>query len=252
MTVTFLGTGTSHGIPVAGCACPVCLSPDSRNKRTRASLLVEEAGRLILIDTATELRLQAIREGIKTIDAVLYTHAHADHVHGIDDLRIFCYRGPIPVYGSPGILREIKHRFDYIFRPPRQQGGGIPRLRMYPAARPVFTACGVPVTPIPIKHGSLTIYGYRIGDMAYLTDCSHIPDASRPLLENLRVLILGALRSRPHPTHFCIEEALAEIRRIGPRQAYLTHFCHDIDHETIKKELPPGTAPSYDGLKVSL
>jgi phosphoribosyl 1,2-cyclic phosphate phosphodiesterase len=252
MTLTFLGTGTSHGIPVAGCGCPVCLSQDSRNKRTRSSLLVESSGRVILIDTATELRLQAIREGIKTIDAVLYTHSHADHVHGIDDLRIFCYRGPIPVYGAPRTLREIKHRFDYIFRPPRQKGGGIPRLLLHPARPPAFSACGIPVTVIPIKHGRLDIYGYRIGDMAYLTDCSGIPDASRPLLEGLRVLVLGALRGRPHPTHFSIEEALAEIRRIKPGMAYLTHFCHDIDHETIKKELPPWAAPSYDGLQVSL
>ncbi|MCL1818404.1 MAG: MBL fold metallo-hydrolase [Spirochaetaceae bacterium] len=252
MRLTFLGTGTSHGIPVAGCGCPVCLSRGTRNKRTRSSVLVEEAGLSILIDTATEFRLQALRAGLKNIDAVLYTHAHADHLHGIDDLRVFCYKKPVPIFGAPGTLAEIERRFAYIFRPPRQQGGGIPHLQMNPIPEGTFSVHGIPVQAIALKHGELDIYGYRIGAMAYLTDCSFIPESSRPFLEGLEVLVLGSLRYSPHSTHFCVGEAVAEIQRIRPRKAFLTHLAHDIDHRTLKKELPPGIAPSYDGLTVSL
>jgi phosphoribosyl 1,2-cyclic phosphate phosphodiesterase len=252
MRITFLGTGTSHGVPALGCGCAVCRSKNKKNKRSRASLLVETGGRTILIDTAPDLRLQALREGIRTIDAVLYTHTHADHLHGIDDLRAFSHEKPIPVYGAPRALAEIRQRFSYIFEPPAQQAGGIPRLVLNPVDGGGFFACGVPVSAIAIKHGEADIYGYRIGDMAYLTDCSRIPESSRALLDGLELLIIDALRHAPHPTHFSIAQALEEIRRIGPRKAILTHFSHEVEHRAIKKELPPGVAPSYDGLSLRL
>lgn len=252
MRLTFLGTGTSHGIPALGCDCAVCRSKNKKNKRGRASLLVRTRGRAILIDTATELRIQALREGIRSIDAVLYTHTHADHLHGIDDLRSFSYEKTIPVYGSPQCLDEIRRRFPYIFEPLKQVGGGIPHLHLNPVEAGNFSIHGIPVTAIPIKHGELDIYGYRIGGMAYLTDCSRIPESSRALLEDLDILIIGALRFTPHPTHFSISQAVEEIRRIAPRKAVLTHFSHEVEHRAIKKELPPGIAPSYDGLTLRL
>jgi phosphoribosyl 1,2-cyclic phosphate phosphodiesterase len=252
MRLTFLGTGTSHGVPTLGCDCPVCRSKDKKNKRTRASLLVETRGRAILIDTTPDFRAQALREGIRRLDAVLYTHAHADHLHGIDDLRPLSYEKSIPIYGGPETLAEIRQRFDYIFRPPKQTGGGIPRLRLSPIQETFFSVLDIPVTAIPLKHGALDILGYRIGAMAYLTDCSRIPASSLNLLEGLEVLIIDALRAAPHPTHFSIDEALSEIRRIRPRRAFLTHFNHDVEHRALKKELPRGAAPSYDGLKLEL
>jgi phosphoribosyl 1,2-cyclic phosphate phosphodiesterase len=252
MRLTFLGTGTSHGIPVMGCRCPVCLSGDKKNNRTRCSLLVEDRGRKILIDTATEFRIQALREGISSLDAVLYTHPHADHLHGIDDLRSLSYQKPIPVYGSPETLGEIERRFDYIFRPRKQLGGGIPHIEPHPLEAGAFFAAGIRAAAIPLKHGKLDIFGYRIGNAAYLTDCGLIPDESRPFLEGLDVLVIDALQYQPHETHFSVAEALAEIARIRPGRAFLTHICHNIDHRTLKKELPPGVAPAYDGLKVNL
>jgi phosphoribosyl 1,2-cyclic phosphate phosphodiesterase len=211
---------------------------------------VEEQGRTILIDTATDFRTQALREKVSSIDAVLYTHAHADHLHGIDDLRPLSYKKHIPLYGSPETLREIHTRFDYIFNSSGQIGGGVPLLRLSPIQSLVFFVLDIPVTAIPLKHGNLDILGYRIANMAYLTDCSFIPGSSRGLLEGLDVLIINALRARPHSTHFSIGEALHEIARIRPKRAYLTHFSHEVDHRALKKELPYGVAPSYDGLKL--
>ncbi|MDR2589098.1 MAG: MBL fold metallo-hydrolase [Spirochaetales bacterium] len=256
MKLTFLGTGTSHGIPVIGCRCPVCTSTDPKNKRTRSSLLVEDTiegiNSKILIDTAPEFRLQALSAGLTSLRAVLYTHAHADHLHGIDDLRSFGGETPVGVYGAEETLAEIKKRFPYIFEIPLQEGGGIPRLALTPIQPGPFRAGGFPCTAIPLKHGKLNIFGYRFGPAAYITDCSHIPASARTQLEGLEVLIINGLRPAPHQTHFSIGEALAEIARLKPTRAYLTHFNHEVDHETIKKELPEGTAPSYDGLTVVL
>jgi phosphoribosyl 1,2-cyclic phosphate phosphodiesterase len=211
---------------------------------------VETQGRSILIDTATELRIQALREGIRSIDAVLYTHTHADHLHGIDDLRSFSHEKTIPLYGAPQVLEEIRRRFSYIFDPPAGHESSIPHLSLHPVGAGDFPVCGVSVTAVPLKHGEADIYGYRIGGMAYLTDCSRIPESSRALLEGLDILIIDALRPAPHPTHFSIAQAVEEIRRIGPRRALLTHFSHAVEHRAIKKELPPGVAPSYDGLSL--
>ncbi len=267
MRVTFLGTGTSHGIPVVGCNCSVCTSNNEYNRRTRASIWIQVTNQdrrnrdckipieylSIVVDTATEFRLQAVRAGLKHLDAILLTHPHADHLHGLDDVRPLCTEGhPIPVFGSDDALRELSRRFDYIFHP-RQKGGGVPNLSLHTITGGApFQIHGIPILPFRVKHGKLDILGYRIGGFAYITDCSFIPEETYPFLEHLEVLVLGALRNRPHPTHFSIGEALEAIERIKPRMTYLTHLCHEVDHETIKKELPPWVAPSFDGLVLDL
>ncbi|MCX7787504.1 MAG: MBL fold metallo-hydrolase [Spirochaetes bacterium] len=262
MRVMFLGTGTSHGIPVVGCNCAVCTSSDEHNRRTRASIWIQVQRRekdsrckssSIVIDTATEFRLQAIRVGLKHLDAILLTHPHADHLHGLDDVRPLCSSDhPIPVFGTEGTLEELSRRFDYIFHP-RQRGGGVPNLSLTTIfGGTPFQIHGISILPFTVKHGKLDILGYRIGTFAYITDCSSIPEETFPLLEGLDVLVLGALRKRPHPTHFSIPEALGVVERIQPRMTYLTHLCHEVDHETIKKELPVWVAPSYDGLQLDL
>lgn len=254
MKLTFLGTGTSHGIPVIGCSCLVCLSQNQKNKRTRCSVWIETETSSFLIDTATEFRLQAIRENIKKIDFVLLTHSHADHLHGIDDLRPLSGEKNIPVYGNRNTIKDVKKRFTYILNK-NIVGGGKPNL-LFEAVKNNSTICPYPdgpiITPIPIKHGNLSILGYRIGSLAYLTDCSAIPTSSMKLLDGTKTLILGALRYRSHPTHFSINEAIEVIDKIGCTNAYLTHFCHDIDHEKIEKELPVHIAPAFDSLTINI
>lgn len=248
MRVTVLGSGTSHGVPMIGCACEVCTSGDPHDRRSRPSIVVGVAGGTILVDTAPELRLQAIANGLRRVDAVLFTHTHADHVHGIDDLRAFnaLQGGAIPIYGSPASMRDIHARFDYIFAH-SVAGGGIPMLELHPVEGP-FEVLGESVVPVTVLHGRLPVYGYRFGRFAYVTDCSAIPEPSMALLHGLDVLILDALRHRPHPTHFNIEQALEVIARLRPRRAYLTHLTHDVLHQRVNAELPPGVALAYDGL----
>jgi phosphoribosyl 1,2-cyclic phosphate phosphodiesterase len=254
MELLFLGSGTSYGVPMIGCDCDVCTSDDPRNTRTRASALVQTDGGAILLDSSTELRMQALREGVGHIDAVLYTHSHADHLHGIDDLRSFSGRSrqAIPTYGDAQTIGFIQTNYAYIFNDSAMRlGWGIPRLELHVADAP-FDLCGVRVTPVPIMHGSRTILGYRIGDLAYLTDCSGIPESSFPLLQGLHTLILDGLRPEPHPTHFHIAAALDAIARINPKQAYLTHLTHNIDHAPMESTLPDGVRLAYDGLRVDV
>ena len=256
MEVTFLGTGTSHGIPVLTCDCSVCRSRTAENMRLRSSLLIKSNKTSIVIDTTPEFRIQAIRENIKYIDAVFYTHTHADHLHGIDDLRPYSVRKAIPLYGKPEIITDIINRFSYIFTTTQQKGGGKPQLIPRNIIDPINIG-DLKITPIPIKHGVLEIYGYRINDIAYLTDCSEIPKSSYRLLENLDVLIIGALRYREHSTHFNIEQAITEINKISPNKAYFTHICHDVEHFRLIKELKEKAQentlikkikPAHDGL----
>lgn len=257
MRVIFLGTGTSHGIPVVGCDCSVCTSENEHNRRTRASIWIQtdtnEGLRSIVIDTATEFRIQAVRSGLKHLDAILLTHPHADHLHGLDDVRPLSDHGhSIPVFGTDETLKELSRRFDYIFHP-RQKGGGVPNLTLKVITSGIpFHFHGIPLLPFTVKHGKLDILGYRIGNFAYTTDCSFIPEEAYPLLEGLEVLVLGALRKRPSPTHFSIQEALEAGERVKPKMMYLTHFCHEVEHEAIKKELPSWVAPSFDGLVLDL
>lgn len=252
MRVTFLGTGTSHGVPMIGCECPVCTSNDPRNSRTRCSVYVEVDGVRLLIDTAPELRIQAVREKIKDVNAVLFTHCHADHLFGLDDVRRFNQLSgrPLPCYGNAETLSTIRQAFDYVFKP-TQIGGGKPSLDLCEIDG-AFDVQGVNITPIPILHGMLDILGYRIGDFAYITDCSHIPKSSECLLENLDTLVLGVLRHEPHETHFSVSQGLAVIERLEPGRTFFTHIAHKLDHNTTNRALPPNVQLAHDGLKINI
>jgi len=252
LRIVFLGTGTSTGVPVPTCDCRVCRSDDLRDRRLRPSVRIEWPGAGILVDTAPDLREQALRHRIDRVDAVLYTHAHADHVLGLDDLRLYNWRqrAPIPVYGSPETLEALGRTFWYVF-------DGTPVESTKPAIvrREIdgpFELLGRTVTPVPVFHGTLPILGYRIGGLAYLTDVSRIPDSSYELLQDLELLVLNALRERPHPTHLTIDQALCEARRIGARRTILTHLSHEVHHATTSAGLPGGIDLAYDGLRVEL
>ncbi|RLB58442.1 MAG: MBL fold metallo-hydrolase [Deltaproteobacteria bacterium] len=247
MRVTLLGSGTSSGVPVIGCTCPVCTSDNPRNRRLRCSALVEFNQRALLIDTATDLRQQALRFGIARIDAVLYTHAHADHIHGIDELRVFNLRHlhEIPCYGNRDTISRITSYFDYIFA--SEPGESFrPFLQPHQVEGP-FELFATTIVPIPLWHGSLPVLGWRIGDFAYLTDTNRLPDESLPLLADLQVLVLDALRPRPHPTHLSIDQAVELAQRLQARRTVLTHLSHLIDHDQVQKDLPPGVELAYDG-----
>lgn len=253
MTITILGSGTSHGIPVVGCSCEVCLSQDYHNKRTRSSILVSEENTNVLIDTATEFRLQAVREKIDSINAIFYTHSHADHLHGLDDIRPLTYKNPIEIYASAEDCREIRNRFPYIFNETLQIGGGKPQVNLNKLSDKVATINECTIEPIPVKHGLLNILGFLINDRAaYITDCSYISEESIDKLKDIEVLILGALRYREHSTHFNIDQALNIIKKISPKRAYLTHLSHDVNHKQLCAELPGGIFPAFDGLKIIL
>lgn len=254
--VTFLGTGTSVGIPVITCSCDVCTSDDPRNRRLRASLLLEwpadtpDGEARVLVDTATDLRQQALRAGIDRIDAVLYTHAHADHILGLDELRIynFVHRRTIPLYGSEETLATIRKMFAYAFDP---GAVGVPRLDPRPAEGHLDLE-GLRIELIPVLHGPMEVLALRIGDFAYVTDCSEIPEASAERLRGLDLLVIDALRRKPHRSHFSLEEALAEIERLDPERALLTHLSHDFDHESLRRELPERVGVAADGDRLRL
>lgn len=256
MRLTFLGTGTSFGVPQIGCECAVCRSDDPRDRRTRTGAVVEAGGVRLLLDTPPELRLQLVGAGIGDVDAVLYTHAHADHVNGIDDLRAFSVRRgePLPLYGPPEALDGIRRNFGYIFDDtPPLPGTSRPRLvtRVLEAGVMVSIA-GVDVLPLAFDHGPLRVFGYRIGRLAYLTDVKAVPGAARAALRGLDVLVLNALWWRSHPTHLSIGEAVAVAQGLGARQTWLTHLTHETGHEALLRELPPGVRPAHDGLVVEV
>ena len=248
-----MGTGSSVGVPMIGCGCPVCLSPDLRNKRTRSSILVTWQGKNILVDTSPDLRFQSLRNKLSRIDAVIYTHPHADHVLGLDELRTFNFimKEEIPIYAPPGALEKIKAMFSYAFSEVNREGMTRPQLvpREMPGPLEVF---GLPVIPFQVEHGPVMNTALRIGNLVYLTDCNKVPEESKPALEGATAMIVGAVRYEPHESHFGLEEAVAEIRRVGARQGYITHLSHRMDHATLEKELPEGIFPAYDGLRISV
>jgi phosphoribosyl 1,2-cyclic phosphate phosphodiesterase len=248
--LTVLGSGTSMGVPTIGCGCAVCHSSDPHDRRTRPSVMVEYEGRRVLIDTTPDFRQQAIREGIRCLDAVLYTHAHADHILGLDDLRPLTFHcaGKIPLYAQEPALRRIESMFSYIFAGDYKYGG-IAQVELNLLQGPL-ELFGVIFEPIPVLHGDVEICGFRFGSAAYLTDHSDIPESSLPRLQGLDILFLDALRHKPHPTHSTLENSLAIVDRLKPRRAFFTHISHDLAHEATNATLPPHARLSYDGLKL--
>jgi phosphoribosyl 1,2-cyclic phosphate phosphodiesterase len=249
MRLTFLGTGTSHGVPSIGCECATCQSTDPRDNRLRPSVFLQGARAAVLVDAGPDLRQQALRHRITRVDAIVFTHGHADHILGIDDVRRFnaLMKGAMPCYGDADTLDDIRRTFGYIFAPDAPKGGGIPMLDLRPIAAP-FTIGDLEVRPVPVRHGRKPILGFRVGGFAYLTDCNALADEAWPLLHGLEVLVLDALRERPHPTHFSLNEAVETARRIGARQTYFTHMCHDLPHEATNARLPATMQLAYDGL----
>jgi phosphoribosyl 1,2-cyclic phosphate phosphodiesterase len=252
MRVTFLGTGTSTGVPVLTCSCEVCRSQDPRDRRLRPSVLLEWDGASILIDTSTDLRQQALARPIHRVDAVLYTHHHADHVLGLDELRLYNWRqkAAVPVFGHAATLAALRRTFWYVFEDV-QDGGAKPAVETHAVDGP-FPLFGRRIVPVPVLHGTLPVYGFRVDAFAYLTDVSAIPEESYALLQGLDVLVLNALRPRPHPTHLHLEAAIAESRRIGARRTLFTHLGHEMPHAAISQGLPEGIELAYDGQVLEL
>jgi phosphoribosyl 1,2-cyclic phosphate phosphodiesterase len=252
MMITFLGTGTSAGIPVVGCKCSVCHSEDPRNNRTRASILISFNGKNLLVDTSTDFRAQALREDVSHLDAILYTHSHADHILGLDDIRPFNFwqKGPVPIYGRKETLSHIRRAFPYIFESTSALSV-IPHVEENEINGP-FELFGIQITPVPVMHGPNEITGYRMGGFAYITDFKSIPEASISLLKDLDLLVLDALRRKPHPTHSHLENSLVVVEKLKPKRAFFTHMCHDLDHQGTETHLPSQVRLAYDGLKVLL
>lgn len=249
--LTVLGSGTSMGVPTIGCSCAVCRSSDPKDRRTRPSVLIEYSGRAVLIDTTPDFREQAIRENITHLDAVLYTHSHADHILGIDDLRPLSFRhrpGKLPLYASPEVAEFLRNMFRYIFDAD-YKFGGLPQveLRTLNGALELF---GAEFVPVRVIHGETEIYGFRFGSAAYLTDHSEIPEASFEQLQGLDILFLDALRYKPHPTHSTVENSLKIAERLRPQRTFFTHICHDLPHRETNASLPENVQLAYDGLKL--
>lgn len=255
--VVFLGTGTSVGVPALGCECEICQSDNPRNNRTRCAIVVRSAQGTLLIDTPPELRIQLLREKIKLVNAVVYTHEHADHLFGLDDLRLFPFRlgAPVPLYCESKVEQRIRRSFDYAFEDrPTTHPGAKPQLEIRNIdPDQAFDVLGVRLMPIPLKHGpNFDVLGFRIGDFAYCTDTNGIPPESMERLAGVKTFVVGALRYKPHPTHFNIDEALDVAQKIGAQQTLLTHIGHDIDHDVVCKALPDGIDVAHDGLRIEI
>jgi phosphoribosyl 1,2-cyclic phosphate phosphodiesterase len=251
LKITVLGSGTSVGVPTIGCHCGVCTSADPRDNRLRPSILVSYDGRNVLIDATPDFRMQALRARIEHLDAIVFTHAHADHIMGLDDVRPFNFRqkGPIPIYAAPQTMASIQRVFDYIFDGGRKESN-IPRIESRLIDGSPFDLFGLEFQPVPILHGSQTIYGFRFGPAAYLTDHSEIPAPSMDLLRGLDVLFLDALRYKPHPTHSTVDRSVKTVEALTPRRAFFTHLSHDLAHERASSLLPPHIRLAYDGLEI--
>jgi phosphoribosyl 1,2-cyclic phosphate phosphodiesterase len=249
-SLTVLGSGTSMGVPTIGCTCKVCTSPDPHDRRTRPSILVKYGDKSVLIDTTPDFRQQAIREGVRHLDAVLYTHAHADHILGLDDLRplTFWRSGKIPLYAFEAVVKRLEHIFSYFFDGEYKYGAKAD-VELHRISGPV-EICGAVFDPIPVMHGEEEIHGFRFGSAAYVTDFSDIPESSLERLEGLDVLFLDALRRRPHPTHSTLGNSLKLVERLKPQRAFFTHISHDLPHEETNRSLPDHVRLAHDGLKL--
>ncbi|MCP5463414.1 MAG: MBL fold metallo-hydrolase [Deltaproteobacteria bacterium] len=254
ISLTVLGSGTSSGVPVINCDCVICTSSNPKNQRLRTSCYIQADGVCLLIDTSPDLRQQALRYGIKRVDAVLNTHTHADHIHGIDELRVFNahQKQEIPIYGNKDHLSHLEKMFPYIFNPPKEYPSLTPKLTTE-ARTGLFDVKGIPVQMIPCLHGPAGYtYNYRVGGVAWVTDTNGIPKESKELLQGLDYLFIDGLRHRPHPTHFHLEKSLKAIEELKPKKAYLIHLCHDYDHDDMNKQLPKGVELAFDGLTVTV
>src|SRR5918911_3738801 len=253
MKLTFLGTGTSTGVPSIGCECETCLSDDPRDQRLRVSVLIEHGGQTVLVDTSSDFRQQALRQKIRRLDAVLITHCHADHIFGLDDIRPLNFRyGALGVYANERAWKDIRRIFQYIFEP-TYFGGGLPQVLAHTivAGAPFCLGKDLHVMPLEVIHGRLPVIAYRFNDFAYATDLNEIPPQTMDALRDLDVLVLDCLRFKEHPTHLWVDRALAYIRELKPRRAYLTHIAHDVKHARDSAKLPAGVEFAYDNLVIS-
>lgn len=253
MRITLLGTGTSSGVPLIGCQCPVCRSVDFRDKRLRTSVHIAVAGKSFVIDTGPDFRQQVLRLGLLTLDAVLFTHEHKDHTAGLDEVRAYNFRSgqDMPIYARESVLQQLEREFAYIFAEFRYPG--VPRITTHVIRNEPFEVQGVPIIPIEVLHHKLPVFGFRIGDFTYLTDLNHISDSELEKVRGTRVLVLDALRLEPHLSHFTLAEALALVERVQPEQTYLTHISHQMGlHREVNQTLPEGVRLGYDGLQIDL
>lgn len=253
MKVTLLGTGTSQGVPVIGCSCSACQSLDYRDKRLRVSVLVQDNDRAIVIDTGPDFRQQMLREQVKNLDAIILTHSHKDHIAGLDDVRAFNYlqKRDMPVYGMPATLRQVETEFYYAFEDTRYPG--TPQIQLHRIDETPFDVAGFHITPLPVMHLRMPVFGFRFGNFSYITDANFIPDETYERLKGTEVLVLNALQKESHPSHFNLAEAIVVAQKIGARQTYFTHISHKMgQHKSIEKELPDSIALGFDGLTIEL
>lgn len=253
MQITFLGTGTSQGVPIIACPCNICQSSDSKDKRLRTSLLIETDGKTFVIDTGPDFRQQMLRENVKNMDAVIFTHEHKDHTAGFDDIRAFNFvnKKKMEIYASLNVQEAIKREFAYIFSDFKYPG--IPEINLHLIENKPFSIQGVEIIPIEVMHYKLPVFGFRIGDISYITDANYISDQEKEKIKNSKILVLNALRREPHISHFTLDQAIELVNELKPEKAYFTHISHQLGlHADVEKELPENIELAFDGLKINI